>query len=53
MAPVVVQLRPSSEHILIVRAPGGRDHAGVVPARPHLAALPPILLRCYFHEHSF
>ncbi len=32
MAPVVVQLRPSSEHIPIVRAPGARDHAGVVPA---------------------
>jgi hypothetical protein len=33
MAPVVVQLRPSSEHIPIVRAPGARDHAGAVPAR--------------------
>ena len=32
MAPVVVQQRPSSEHIPIVRAPGARDHAGVVPA---------------------
>ena len=32
MAPVVVQLRPSSEHIPIVRVPGARDHAGVVPA---------------------
>jgi len=25
MAPVLVPLRPSSEHILIVRAPGARD----------------------------
>jgi hypothetical protein len=25
MAPVLVSLRPSSEHILIVRAPGARD----------------------------
>ena len=33
-APVVVQLRPSSEHIPIVRAPGARDHTGVVPAPP-------------------
>jgi len=34
MASVVVQLRPSSEHIPIVRAPGARDHAAVVPAHP-------------------
>jgi hypothetical protein len=33
-APAVVQLRPSSEHIPIVRAPGARDHAGVVPSPP-------------------
>ena len=33
MASVVAQLRPSSEHIPIVRAPGARDHAGAVPAR--------------------
>jgi DNA-binding MarR family transcriptional regulator len=32
MAPVLVPLRPSNEHILIVRVPGARDHAGVVPA---------------------
>ena len=25
MAPVLIPLRPSSEHILIVRAPGARD----------------------------
>ena len=36
MALVVIQLRTSSEHILIVRAPGARDHAGVVPAPPPL-----------------
>ena len=41
MAPVVVQLRPSSEHIPIVRAPGARDHAGVVPAHPNWPLLPP------------
>jgi hypothetical protein len=29
MAPVLVPLRPSSEHILIVRAPGARDRHGV------------------------
>ena len=28
MAPVLVPLRPSSEHILIVRAPGARDQHG-------------------------
>ena len=28
MAPVLVPLRPSSEHILIVRAPGARDRHG-------------------------
>jgi len=28
MTPVLVPLRPSSEHILIVRAPGARDHHG-------------------------
>lgn len=32
----MVQLRPSSEHIPIVRAPGARDHTGVVPALPLL-----------------
>jgi hypothetical protein len=30
---VVVPLRPSSEHILIVRAPGAEDHTGF-PDRP-------------------
>ncbi len=25
---MVVSLRPSSEHILIVRAPGAQDHTG-------------------------
>jgi len=28
MAPVLVPLRPSSEHILIVRAPGAREQHG-------------------------
>jgi hypothetical protein len=28
VAPVLVPLRPSSEHILIVRAPGARDQHG-------------------------
>jgi hypothetical protein len=28
MAPVLIPLRPSSEHILIVRAPGARDQRG-------------------------
>jgi hypothetical protein len=36
----VVQLRPSSEHIPIVRALGARDHAGVVPAPPLLNLRP-------------
>ena len=40
MAPALVRLRPSSEHILIVRAPGARDHAGVVPFRPIWPPLP-------------
>ncbi len=31
MALVVVQLRTSSEHIPIVRAPGARDHASALP----------------------
>ena len=34
MALVVVQLRTSSEHIPIVRAPGARDHASVIPRLP-------------------
>ena len=34
MAPVVVQVRTSSEHIPIVRAPGARDHASVIPHLP-------------------
>jgi hypothetical protein len=34
MALVVVQLRTSSEHIPIVRAPGARDHASVIPFSP-------------------
>jgi hypothetical protein len=33
MASVVIQLRPSSEHIPIVRAPGAWDHPGAIPAR--------------------
>ena len=36
----MVQLRPSSEHILIVRASGAWDHAGVVPAPPLLNLRP-------------
>ena len=31
-APVLVSLRPSSEHILIVRAPGAQDHTGAPPS---------------------
>jgi hypothetical protein len=32
MAPVLVPLRPSSEHILIVQAPGARDlHGRAIP----------------------
>ena len=34
MALVVVQLRTSSEHIPIVRAPGAQDHASVIPHLP-------------------
>ena len=34
MALVVVQLRTSSKHIPIVRAPGARDHASVIPSSP-------------------
>ncbi len=30
MMPLPVQLRPSSEHIPIVRAPGARDRHGIV-----------------------
>ena len=33
MALVVVQLRTSSEHIPIVRAPGAQDHASVIRLR--------------------
>jgi len=40
MASVVVQLRPSSEHIPIVRAPRALDHAGAVPAPPLTLFLP-------------
>ena len=34
MALVVVQLRTSSEHIPIVRAPGARDHVSAIPSSP-------------------
>ena len=46
MAPVLVPLRPSSEHILIVRAPGARDQHGchssltLCDQEGHLAAPP-------------
>ncbi|MEP6889611.1 MAG: MarR family transcriptional regulator [Nitrospirota bacterium] len=40
MALVVVQLRTSSEHIPIVRAPGARDHASVIPRLPLLNLRP-------------
>src|SRR4249919_2129683 len=54
MAPVLVPLRPSSEHILIVRAPGARDQhgchsilfiVGALRARRTVCLLPRILLR--------
>jgi hypothetical protein len=37
MAPVLVPLRPSSEHILIVRAPGARDQHGCHSTLPSCA----------------
>jgi hypothetical protein len=54
MAPVLVPLRPSNEHILIVRVPGARDQhgchsipfiVGALRARRTVCLLPRILLR--------
>src|SRR5438034_11151222 len=58
MAPVLVPLRPSSEHILIVRAPGARDLHGCHSSPFHRArpaskegtlaaflSLPPLFVR--------
>ncbi len=39
MAPLLVQLRPSNEHILIVRVPGAKDqqgyHSSFLPLASH------------------
>jgi len=57
MAPVLAPLRPSSEHILIVRAPGARDRHGChsIPLSPcafceqegHLATPYPFLIATF------
>jgi len=44
MAPVLVPLRPSNEHILIVRVPGARDQHGC-HSLPSVWQPPDLLLR--------
>jgi hypothetical protein len=51
MAPVLVPLRPSSEHILIVRAPGARDQHGC-HSTPFLPGYP-CRQRCRSHRFTW